>query len=145
MEQVPPDAVLELRARVLRPGRPIGDAVFPGDGEGVHFAAFDEEGRIVGVASLLTEAAPRDASPARRVRGMAVLEASRGVGVGGKLLSAALAMADGEGCALVWCAARERAVGLYARHGFIAVGEAYEIPGIGRHVEMRRPLGPPPS
>ena len=34
MEPVEPEAVLPLRGRMLRPGLPAEDAVFPGDGEG---------------------------------------------------------------------------------------------------------------
>jgi predicted GNAT family N-acyltransferase len=73
---------------------------------------------------------------------MAVAEEVRGEGVGGRLLMGSLTrMALREpGIAKVWCNARERAVGLYERHGFVGVGEPFEVAEIGMHRRMERAM-----
>ena len=132
------DEILALRHAVLRPGRPLDDARFPGDDQAHtrHWAA-RSGGRVVGVATLLVLPMPDPfplPRPRLQLRGMAVHEDSRCRGVGTALLDAI----HREVHEPVWCNARERAVSLYARAGYSPWGEPFAIEGIGFHRRMMR-------
>lgn len=127
------DALLPLRASVLRPGQPMSAARWPGDDEAEHYVAeAPEDGEIVGVASVFF--VPFGAEgPKGQLRGMAVAPEARGGGVGLRLLRAVEA-AHPEG---LWCNARVSALGFYERAGWRVVSEEFEIVGVGPHVKMR--------
>ncbi len=131
--------VRPLRQQVLRPGRPFAETVFPGDEDAgtAHFAAF-RGAELLAVATLLDAPHPeRPGVAACQVRGMASHPIVRGGGFGAAVLAACLAEARARGAALVWCNAREPAVGFYRRAGFATIGERFEIAGIGPHFRMQ--------
>lgn len=138
VEQVPFRLVLPLRQRVLRPHQRIVEVGFAGDEEGTHFAAFDESGALVGVASLLPDLSTPDLDLSWRLRGMAVDLESQGKGVGSAIMSTLLEFASHINPGGIWCAARMPAVGFYEQFGFKSVGEAYVEPDIGAHIRMER-------
>lgn len=127
--------VRPLRHLVLRPGRPFAETVFPGDDEPgtAHFGAYGD-GALLAVATLLDAPHPeRPAERACQVRGMASHPRVRGAGFGAAALAACAAEARARGAVLLWCNAREAALGFYRRAGFTPTGERFEIPGIGPH------------
>lgn len=130
---VPLEQILPVRHRNLRQGKPQDSARFPQDDatSTVHVAAF-YGGELVGCATLLEE--EHDGVPLR-IRGMAVDESVRGHRIGAALCLALqqVARTRGQG---VHCEARQLAVPLYARCGFRAQGEEYEVAGIGPHMRM---------
>lgn len=131
-----------LRQRVLRPHQPPEEMVYPGDDEleTLHLGAY-VDGQLVGVASLYRQAPPTEPDPgARRLRGMAVSPALQGGGIGRALLEGCLAHARARGATRLWCNARAAAAGFYSRLGFQVQGEEFELPGIGPHLLMSRPL-----
>lgn len=135
--------VRPLRQLVLRPGRPFAETVFPGDDapSGAHFGVF-RAGELLAVATLLD--APHPEHPNARacqVRGMASHPNARGLGLGAVALDACLAEARRRGAMLVWCNAREEALGFYLRAGFAATGERFEVAGIGPHFRVQLALG----
>lgn len=136
--QVPPEAVIDVRHAVLRPGRPRDTAFFAGDTEpDTRHWAICAGGSPVGVLTVLTSAWPdgplSDGDvPLLQLRGMAVLDAWQGRGVGGLLIEHVQA-AIGED---LWCNARERAIPFYARHGWVVASEVFPIAGIGPHRRM---------
>ena len=137
VERVAVDVVRPLRHRVLRPHQTIAEQVFDGDDDpdAAHFAAFDGAGadQVIGIASITPEGGPG----AWRVRGMATdPEHGRGSGAGGALLMACLDHARARGGTRVWCNARTPARGFYARYGFVAEGEEFELSQIGPHFVM---------
>jgi ribosomal protein S18 acetylase RimI-like enzyme len=69
---------------------------------------------------------------------MATVEDWRGRGIGERLALWCVSHARRHAARLVWCSARERAVAFYARLGFRAVGEPYELPQYSdeRYVEL---------
>lgn len=140
IEQVDAETVRPLRHDVLRPGFPYEVSVQPTDDAATHFAAYDDAGRVVGVATVFAEPYPDTGEPAWRLRGMAVAPNARGGGYGGALLTAAVTYATGRGGALMWCNARVTALGFYARYGFAVDGEVFDVPGGGPHRRLRRPL-----
>jgi GNAT superfamily N-acetyltransferase len=136
------EAVRPLRAEVLRPGQPREQLIFPGDDEpdALH-AAVAIEGRIVGVASVMREPYPHDPLTGDwRVRGMATSAEMRGRGIGGALLARCEEHARDHAGARLWCNARVGARTLYERAGFAVDGEVFEIPLIGPHYLMGKPL-----
>ena len=138
------EAVLPLRQAILRPGRPLEDAVFPHDTdpETVHFGAFVDE-ELVGVASVYHEPQPgRDDPLEWRLRGMAVTERMQRQGIGSALLRACVTHVREQGGRLLWFNARTAAVPFYRAHGFAVVGEEFEIPDVGPHFVMRGRVGP---
>ena len=132
------DIVRPLRWRVLRPHQTLAQQVYDGDDApgAAHFAAYDEQDRVVGIASITPEPYPRRGGGPDdfRIRGMATdPELGRGRGVGDALLQACLDHADG---ARVWCNARSPARGFYERAGFVVDGAEFELPDIGPHFLM---------
>jgi len=138
------ELVRPLRAEVLRPGQSQEQLTFPGDdaADTLH-AAVRIDGRIVGVASVMREPHPHDPLPGDwRVRGMATSVEMRGRGVGGALLARCEEHVRDQGGARLWCNARVRARTFYERAGFAVEGEAFEVPAIGPHYLMCKPLHP---
>jgi GNAT superfamily N-acetyltransferase len=135
-------AVRPLRAEVLRPGQPHEQLIFPGDDEpDTLHVAVAVQGRIVGVASVMREPYPDDPLAGDwRIRGMATSAEMRGRGIGGALLARCEQHARDHAGARLWCNARVRAQTLYGRAGFAVDGEEFEIPMIGPHYLMRKPL-----
>jgi predicted GNAT family N-acyltransferase len=88
------------------------------------------DGKAVGTGRLL---------PDGRIGRMAVLKASRALGVGGAILERLVEEARRRGMREVRLAAQTHALAFYARHGFVAVGEVFQEAGIP-HQEMRRVL-----
>jgi ribosomal protein S18 acetylase RimI-like enzyme len=146
VERVGAEAVRPLRQRVLRPHQTLAEQVYAGDDDprAAHFAAFDDEDQVIGIASITPEPHPGgDGGPGDfRLRGMATdPERGRGTGAGGALLLAGLDHARAHGGTRVWCNARTPARGFYERFGFAVEGEEFELPDIGGHHLMSRALG----
>jgi GNAT superfamily N-acetyltransferase len=145
-------AQLDLRYRVLR--EPLGmtheQAVFARDDDAdtVHLLAVtfelggaqgeavgdDQDGHakavsVIGTATMITHG-PNDV----QLRGMATDSAWAGRGVGKAVLEAAHKLA---GPRSLWCDARMSAHDFYARLGWVAEGEIFDIPQVGPHTVMR--------
>ncbi|WCB92830.1 hypothetical protein DSM104299_01530 [Baekduia alba] len=145
VERVAAEVVRPLRQKVLRPHQTMADQVYDGDDApgAAHFAAYDDGGRVIGIASITPEPHPR--APAVgdwRIRGMATdPEGGRGVGAGAALLSACLGRARAAGGVRVWCNARSPVRGFYEREGFAVEGDEFELEGIGPHLLMSWRVG----
>jgi GNAT superfamily N-acetyltransferase len=125
------EGMIDLRAQVLRPGKPRTTAIFAEDHEPstMHFVALDPTGRVIGCTTLI-------AQMGWQLRGMAVDPTWRGYGVGAAILERVHALVRRENVAL-WCNARLAAVGFYERCGWAIDGDGFDIPGIGPHFVMR--------
>jgi ribosomal protein S18 acetylase RimI-like enzyme len=129
---------LPLRHSLLRPGRPIATAHFPGDDDTTsrHFGAF-RNGQLVGIASLYLTAMPGQPNlRAFQIRGMAVAPEARGTGLGRELTRACIAFAKENHAELLWCNARTTASGFYQKLGFEIIGNQFDIPDVGLHFRM---------
>lgn len=138
---VDPEAVIDLRHRVLRQGMPRDAAIFEGDTEvgTVHLAAFDDWDVVIGCVTILHR--PWQSQIAWQLRGMAVDPQWQGRGVGRLLLVEVerLVLCDSHST-LLWCNARKPAVGFYERHGWRLASPEFEIPTAGPHHRMTRHL-----
>ena len=131
-------AILDLRHRVLRAGRPFESARFEGDDADTtrHYAALlDGEA----VACLTLMAAAWEGRDAWQLRGMATSARHRRLGIGTRLVRHALADIDGIACMRpMWCNARIAVIDFYRHLGWTVVSEPFDIAGIGPHVTMLR-------
>lgn len=138
-------ATVPLRHAVLRPMQTPADCVYPLDeAPGTHHAGAWLDDRLVGVASVFDEA--EDGAGGRgewRLRGMAVDPDFRGRHVGASLLHAVIAHCalQQEG-GLLWCNGRTEVEPFYRRFGFVRMGAPFDLPPLGPHVVLHRPLGP---
>jgi ribosomal protein S18 acetylase RimI-like enzyme len=149
VEVVPATVTSELRRAVLRPQWPAG-ARMHGDDDpsAVHLAARDDAGELLGACVLIARPCPArpDILGAWQLRGMATVAQHRGEGVGTALTEAAVNEVRRRGGELVWCDARESAIGFYARRGFTGTGEIYAHPETGApHLMMYRELSGGPG
>ncbi len=142
--QVPVADVVDLRARVLRAGRPRESAAFEGDYDPatVALAVFADD--VCGPAAtttLLVQACPwLPDLAATRLRGMATDPVARRRGLGAALVAEAIARSRAAGAAVLWCHARLGAAGLYRSAGFEVAGPPFEVEGIGPHLHMHHRL-----
>lgn len=143
------EAQLELRYKVLR--EPLGmtraQATFARDDDPdtIHLLAVVEtrvesddlahDGRngkasvVIGTATMISHG-----SDVVQLRGMASDPEWAGYGVGRAVLEAAHTLA---GSRSLWCDARMSAHDFYARFGWAAEGEIFDIPQVGPHTVMR--------
>ena len=142
VEDVPAEATHDLRWRILRDSRPGAPVVFPEDrrADAFHLAVRDAPGAVVAVASFSAEETPyRPGRSAVRLRGMAVDRPAQHHGLGRLLVTTVVDRLRGDGVDVLWCNARDSAVGFYARLGFEVVGDGFVLPesGIAHHVMVR--------
>jgi predicted GNAT family N-acyltransferase len=139
IRRVSTEDIRPLRHSVLRPGQAFLETRYPGDDAGVHLGAFDGD-RLVGIASLYEEDRVGGPAGGWRLRGMATEPDVRGAGFGAALLVGCIEEVGAAGGTEVWCNARMSAVGFYRRAGFEVISEEFDVPGIGPHVVMTRPV-----
>jgi predicted GNAT family N-acyltransferase len=143
-EQLTADAVQPLRTRILRPNHE-GLCEFEVDRsrETRHYGLLDTSGEPRAVITMFPETCPAlGDEPALRFRGLCVTSELRGRGLGRRLLDGAIARAALTflSARFVWCNARTSATGFYEGCGFERIGEVFEVPDIGPHVVMWRPM-----
>ncbi len=141
VERVPAAATLALRLAVLRPGRGPESLVTASDDDpATAFWAALAGDEVLATANVRPAPAPwPGAEPAAwwQLRGMATAPEARGRGLGARVLAAALAHVEAQG-GRTWCNARTPALTLYARAGFVPVGDPWEHPEHGPHRTMFR-------
>ena len=136
IERVDVTETYDLRRRVLRQGRTV--QIHGDDAPAViHLAARTDDGTVVGVVRFHPQNCPwRETEYAWQLRGMATDPHVRGIGAGRALVAEGLVQISRAGADLVWCDAREAAVGFYERIGFAVVSEPYDMPPVGLHRGM---------
>lgn len=137
---VDPDLTRQLRRTVLRP-RFSPDQPLPGDDQpgAVHLGVFDGSS-LVSACLIFPQACEwQPGRPAWRLRSMATDPAARGTGAGTAVARAAAEVARERGGELLWCEARESAVGFYLRCGWQLHGQRFST-DYGPHRYMWLPL-----
>ena len=141
VRRITAEDTIEIRWAILRPGFPRETAIFLGDdAAGTQHLGVFLDGRLVGVASLYDAPLPDETVSLRpqQLRGMATLPEVRGSGCGRALLKGCHEAAKHAGSTLLWCNARQNAVGFYERHGWHVCSKEFDIPTVGPHFRMRR-------
>ncbi len=152
-------ATLPLRHSVLRPHASLDECLFPEDKspdastDSRHWAALPEAPKtVIGCLSAYRQTCPIALPVSKththwRLRGMAVLPPYQSKGIGKRLLEKALTdvsdVSNSSPHTLVWCNARESAVGFYQQAGFAIHGARFDIPAIGPHFLMWRLVNHP--
>jgi GNAT superfamily N-acetyltransferase len=143
-EQLKADEVQPLRTRILRPGHErLCEFEVDRAHDTRHYGLVDAAGEPRAVITMFPETCPQlSDDPALRFRGLCVDAPLRGRGLGKRLLDSAIARAALTflSARFVWCNARTSATGFYEACGFEAIGEVFDVPGIGPHVVMWRPM-----
>ncbi len=119
---------LEFRKNQLFPSLSTQQCHFEGDEDGktFHLGAFVDK-RFVSVASFYFNNHPKLSSPNQfELRGMATHSDFRKCGFGSALLKMAFSVAKQNQCPIVWCNARQTAIGYYHSVGFVGIGKSFE-------------------
>lgn len=127
---------MELRRSVLRPNLAPGSAL-PGDDMFgvVHLGAFDGS-TLASACLVFPEPCPwQPRRTAWRLRSMATDPDRRGAGFGALVLAEAERTARSRSAEILWCLARDSAVGFYQRHGWISYGPVFDT-DLGPHQRM---------
>jgi predicted GNAT family N-acyltransferase len=129
-----------LRHLVLWPHKPdVESCVIDIDDrpDAIHLGCYSIDRQLVGVCSLFEMRSEKLQDDCQyRLRAMAIHPQQRGLGAGACLVKEALAIIAQLGYDVVWCDAREVALGFYARLGFNRIDAWYDVPLIGRHQFM---------
>lgn len=137
------EETLPLRSQVLREGRPFSECRFAEDGEAGSFhTGAVRDGRIIAVASWYPKPMEGRVGRGFQLRGMAVVPGLQRAGTGGALLAfGERRVRDGCLADFLWCNARVKAIPFYERHGWIIIGDEFEIPEVGPHRRMLKECG----
>ncbi|MEX2673631.1 MAG: GNAT family N-acetyltransferase [Phycisphaeraceae bacterium] len=130
--------IIDLRRRVLRMGMPDDPATFEGDDSPstLHMGVFDAASQCVGCATMIR--ADWEGRPAYQLRGMATCETRQQQGIGRTLLKRLLDRITAEtDVRLIWCNARQEAIGFYRKQGWRVVSDVFKVPTVGPHYKMR--------
>lgn len=143
--RIGPDDTWPLRQKLLRPGRPLDEVKFEGDDDEqtFHLGAFIDN-KLVSVASFYYQKhLELEGDHHYRLRGMATHPDHQCKGLSRELLNVAFPIIKQNFCSLVWCNAREEAIGFYEKAGFSVKRGPFEIEGIGPHYLMYKSLDTP--
>jgi len=128
--------IVDLRHRNLRQNQARETAFYPEVDElaSTRHLMAEVDGQLAGCATLQVDPSSNE-SCRLRIRGMAVDEQYRGIGLGSAMVRwcQSLAAESGDG---IWCNARILAVPMYARCGFKVASDIFEIENIGPHYNM---------
>ena len=136
--RIKPIDTYPIRHKMLRPNGTIDECKFQGDNDELtfHLGAFVDK-KLVSVASFYFERCPIFPEAYQyRLRGMATLSEYQGQGLSSALLKTAFPVIKQNQCQLLWCNAREKAMGFYLKVGFETHGELFSIQNIGKHMLM---------
>jgi GNAT superfamily N-acetyltransferase len=127
-----------LRRAVLRGGDATSDVHYPQDDDpGSFHLGVELDGELIGVASFTPAETPyRSGVRAWQLRGMAIDPAHQGQGLGINVITEAVARVRADGAHVLWCNARDTAIGFYDGLGFNVHGEGFVTAdsGLAHHV-----------
>ena len=131
------EAYYAFRWRILRApwNQPPGSEKDEFEGEAIHLAAWDDEGKIVGVGRL-----HRVVGNQGQIRYMAVEPAHRSHGVGRAILQELEVTAIEFGILEITLNAREDAVQFYRHNGYQVLRPSHTLFGVIPHFELRKRL-----
>lgn len=131
-----------VRHPVLRAGKPIESCVFNDDNleTTIHFGIFEKE-NVIGICSFFKNSHPNISErPQYQLRGMAVLKAFQGIGLGEIILRHGEDVLKEKSVKILWCNAREIAINFYKKNDYQIIGESFNIKDIGLHYTMYKLL-----
>lgn len=141
IKEVRLEEIIPLRHKILRTGKPISTCYFEEDKRKgtFHLGAFALN-NLVGIATFTPHISTNDELINYQLRGMAVEKNQQGNGIGKEIILQAITVLREQKVKLLWCNAREDAKIFYQKMGFKVIGDSYEIPSVGIHYKMQKPL-----
>ena len=137
IKKITAEQTYAIRLEILRKGinKPYQfDGDF--DQETFHLGAFVEN-ELVGVSTFVKNNSNLFSEVNQyQLRGMATLHKVRGKGVGVKLLNTSIGELKKMKTTILWCNAREVALGFYSKLNFKIIGEKFMVDQIGNHYLM---------
>ena len=128
-----------IRQQVLVPDHDLKKVKFESDDDediSFHLGAF-KDSQLVSVASFYYDRNTTFPEQHQyQLRGMATLPEFQGQGLSSALLRTAFPVIKSNQGSLIWCNAREKAIGFYTKVGFAPTGDVFTIPNIGKHILM---------
>ena len=101
--------------------------------DAIHIGAFEND-QLISVCSLFELSSQRiNQAKQYRLRAMATHPNFRGMNAGKRVVQFALELTRNKGFDVLWCDARQVALGFYEKMGFTLIDEWYEVPKIGLH------------
>ncbi len=139
VKPIPPSATYPLRHSVLWPHIALEtDCTIDIDQreDAVHLGAFLGK-KLVSICSLFEMKSEKlEHQKQYRLRAMATHPDFRNQDVGRKLVEFAIDLLREKHYDILWCDAREVALGFYSKIGFRIQGDWYEVPHVGKHKTM---------
>ena len=140
IKKIPAQDTYTVRKEVLRknidlPYKLKGDL----NEDTFHLGAF-KKNVLVGVVSFMKFETPELEGSQYQLRGMATLPQVRGEGYGNLLIKEGVLLLKEQGIGIVWCNAREVALGFYRKNDFEVIGASFDIVKVGIHYRMKREL-----
>lgn len=141
VKKITPVETYIVRHPVLREGRPIEDCRFDHDDDTstFHLGLYTKD-ELLGVVTFIKNNFEALKGTQYQLRGMAVLKPYQKRGLGNLLIEEGERLIKQRNGNLVWCNARENAVGFYKKNGFRIIGKPFLIPKIGLHYVMYKYL-----
>lgn len=143
VRQITAEGTRALRHEVLWPHiENLEDCIIDIDErkDAIHLGAF-HKGRLVSVCSLFEMNTPKlEFENQYRLRAMATHPDCRGLNAGKSIIEYALKLLADKSYDVLWCDAREVALGFYGKLGFDFIDEWYEVPNVGAHKLMYKRL-----
>lgn len=142
VRRISAEETLPLRSAVLRKNKPFEECVLPTDEiTGVFHLGYFLDDKLICIGTFFPEDYPEMGTGGFRLRGMATDPGFAGKGFGVALINFAIDELTSVQASYIWCNARSTAVGFYSKLGFEIISEEFEVPGIGPHFNMSRPIG----
>ena len=133
---------IDIRHSMLRAHGPISSCHYPGDDDDLsfHLGSFIQN-QLVSVASFYFQNHnDLNYDVQYRLRGMATVPDYQGRGLSSRLLKMAFPIIKQNQGKILWCNARESAIGYYHKVGLKALGEVFPIEDIGPHQLMYKEI-----
>lgn len=140
VKQINTEQTYFLRKEILRKNIDLPHE-FDGDFDSTtfHLGAFYDD-NLVGVATFVEKSVDFLKGKQYQLRGMATATEVRGLGCGKTIIQEAISILLAQNIDYLWCNARKEAVGFYQKLGFEIYGSPFNLPLIGIHFIMYRPL-----
>lgn len=137
---IKPIDVLELRQKILRPGRPLETCIFENDEKSTtnHFGIFIDE-KLIAIATVIKSNYDQteDKQNVFQLRGMAVDDNHQGKNIGRILIeNIHHYYSETFHNFYIWCNARKSAENFYRKLGYQTKGSYFEISDVGSHIIM---------
>lgn len=141
IKKIKSEKTYPLRIEILRNG--IAENYhFVGDNlkTTFHLGAYDND-LLIGIVTFIKKEHPKlNDTSSYQLRGMAVSQKLQKQGTGKLLVRESYRFLKDKKCNLLWCNAREIAVGFYHNLEFTIIGDHFQIPKIGKHFTMFKSL-----